>query len=80
LFTEELGDSEAVVITGIERFSNYSGYADTFKWDGNVNDETPFDDYGRRKTTLAVIDATRFSKPKDQFHCSTILRELNKVN
>ncbi|CAH1373550.1 unnamed protein product [Tenebrio molitor] len=79
LFTEELGDSEAVVITGIERFSNYSGYADTFKWDGNVNDETPFDDYGRRKTTLAVIDATRFSKPKDQFHGSTILRELNKA-
>ncbi|XP_063912278.1 poly(ADP-ribose) glycohydrolase-like [Zophobas morio] len=79
LFTEELGDGEALVITGVERYSNYSGYSDSFKWNGNVNDETPFDEYGRRKTTVAVIDATRFTKSKDQFHCSTILRELNKA-
>ncbi|EEZ98465.1 Poly(ADP-ribose) glycohydrolase-like Protein [Tribolium castaneum] len=79
LFTEVLGDGEAVIITGIERYSNYSGYSNTFKWDGNVNDDTPFDDFGRRKTTLAVIDATQFTKSKDQFHCSTILRELNKA-
>ncbi|RZB40732.1 poly(ADP-ribose) glycohydrolase [Asbolus verrucosus] len=79
LFTQELGDGEAIVITGVERYSNYSGYSDCFKWDGNVNDETPFDDYGRRKTSVAVIDAIRFTKTKDQFHCSTILRELNKA-
>ncbi|XP_044257907.1 poly(ADP-ribose) glycohydrolase-like [Tribolium madens] len=79
LFTEVLGDGEAVIITGIERYSNYSGYSNTFKWDGPFIDDTPFDDYGRRKTTLAVIDATQFTKSKDQFHCSTILRELNKA-
>ncbi|CAH0558994.1 unnamed protein product [Brassicogethes aeneus] len=79
LFIEQIGDSEAVIITGAERFSNYTGYADSFKWSGHHQDLTPHDDYGRLKTTISVIDATHFSRPKDQYYPSAILREVNKA-
>jgi poly(ADP-ribose) glycohydrolase len=36
LFTECLNDTESVLIRGIERFSSYTGYGDSFEW---------FDDY-----------------------------------
>lgn len=80
LFTEELNDGEALVVMGVERFSKYEGYGDSFTWNGHNNDETPFDEHGRKKTTITVIDATRFNRTKDQFHCSSIIRELNKVS
>lgn len=80
LFVERLGEHESVIIYGVERYNNYSGYADTFTWDGDCIDNTPYDDFGRRKTTICIIDATRFNKPQDQFFPSAILRELNKVN
>lgn len=79
LFTEALEDNEALSITGVERFSNYSGYANTFRWDGNYEDDTPYDESGRRRTTVAVIDAIKFNNPRDQFHCAAVLREVNKV-
>ncbi|XP_071051033.1 poly(ADP-ribose) glycohydrolase-like [Onthophagus taurus] len=79
LFTEELGMTEALVITGVERYSKYSGYGDTFAWSGNFEDNTPFDLYGRRKTTVVAIDAVKFNRPYDQFNSSLILRELNKA-
>ncbi|KAI4458437.1 poly adp-ribose glycohydrolase [Holotrichia oblita] len=41
LFTEELNSSEALVIIGAERYSNYSGYGDTFAWEGDYQDQTP---------------------------------------
>eukprot|EP00698_Gefionella_okellyi_P007931 TRINITY_DN1940_c0_g1_i2.p1 TRINITY_DN1940_c0_g1~~TRINITY_DN1940_c0_g1_i2.p1 ORF type:complete len:345 (+),score=55.45 TRINITY_DN1940_c0_g1_i2:47-1036(+) len=40
LFTEEMLDHEAVVITGTERFCNYSGYRDKFAFAGNHTDNT----------------------------------------
>ncbi|XP_023015523.2 poly(ADP-ribose) glycohydrolase [Leptinotarsa decemlineata] len=79
LFVEQLGDQEAVIVTGVERFSNYSGYGESFQWKGNVIDDTPHDEYGRRRTSICIIDATHFNKPKDQFHPSAMLRELNKA-
>ncbi|KAJ8961736.1 hypothetical protein NQ318_021336 [Aromia moschata] len=79
LFVEQLGDHEAIIVTGPERYSRYSGYGDSFKWEGNVHDQTPVDEYGRRRTSICIIDATRFNKPSDQFYPSAILRELNKA-
>ncbi|KAJ8922080.1 hypothetical protein NQ315_008721 [Exocentrus adspersus] len=79
LFVEQLGDHEAVVVTGPERYSKYSGYGDTFEWGGNVEDDTPHDEYGRRRTSVCIIDATRFNKSLDQFYSSAMLRELNKA-
>lgn len=29
-----------VALTGTEQFSRYSGYSDTYRWDGNHNDQT----------------------------------------
>ncbi|CAH1176930.1 unnamed protein product [Phaedon cochleariae] len=79
LFVEQLGDQEAVIVTGVERYSKYKGYGDSFEYDGNFIDETPHDEYGRRRTTVCIIDAIRFNKPRDQFRPSAMLRELNKA-
>ncbi|XP_045483285.1 poly(ADP-ribose) glycohydrolase-like [Harmonia axyridis] len=79
LFVEQLDDTEAVVVRGVERFSKYTGYSDTFKWDGNYVDVTPFDKYGRRQTSISIIDATPFFRAERQYQSSAILRELNKA-
>ncbi|XP_049820931.1 poly(ADP-ribose) glycohydrolase isoform X2 [Aethina tumida] len=79
LFVEQMGDQEAVVITGAERYSDYTGYAETFTFAGDHCDGTPHDDYGRRRTTLVAIDATHFGRPRDQFYPSAMLREVNKA-
>lgn len=68
-----------IYFIGVERYSDYSGYGDTFTWSGNYIDTTPFDDSCRRKTSLVAIDATHFTKTLHQYNCSAILRELNKV-
>ncbi|XP_017776989.1 PREDICTED: poly(ADP-ribose) glycohydrolase-like isoform X2 [Nicrophorus vespilloides] len=78
LFTEKLEDSEALLVIGTERFSNYKGYSDAFTFDGDCRDDVPFDQYGRRITSIVAIDATRFNKVADQFGCHHIIRELNK--
>ncbi|XP_057337113.1 poly(ADP-ribose) glycohydrolase-like [Microplitis mediator] len=79
LVTEELDDTEALIITGVERYSNYVGYSYSFKWAGNFVDETPRDSSGRRKTTVVAIDALYFSQADEQFHGRNIIRELNKA-
>ncbi|KAF7272905.1 hypothetical protein GWI33_014342 [Rhynchophorus ferrugineus] len=79
LFVEQLAQGEAVIITGVERFNNYTGYGDTFEYAGNHIDTTPHDLFGRRRTSLCVIDAVMFDKSQYQFQSSMILRELNKA-
>lgn len=66
-------------LLGAERYSNYSGYGDTFTWDGDYQDQTPYDYYGRRKVSILAIDAIKFNKASEQFSTSHMLRELNKV-
>jgi poly(ADP-ribose) glycohydrolase len=41
LVTESLDSNEALMMTGCERFSNYEGYADSFKWKSDHRDKTP---------------------------------------
>ncbi|KAK9884772.1 hypothetical protein WA026_009002 [Henosepilachna vigintioctopunctata] len=79
LFVEQLGDTEAVIIRGIERFSRYTGYGESFRWDGNFIDETPLDNFGRRQTALTVIDATPFFNSYQQYYPAAVLRELCKA-
>lgn len=64
---------------GAERFSNYTGYADTFQWSGNCDDPTPYDGSARKQTTIVAIDAIYFSKPINQFNRAYVLREVNKT-
>ena len=41
LFTEALEDNECLLMTGCERYSNYKGYASSFKWADPYIDPTP---------------------------------------
>lgn len=68
-------------ILGSERFSYYTGYADSFKWAASFIDETPRDSWGRREVEIVAIDAEAFSYrgKKPQFCKESIVRELNKV-
>ena len=38
LFCETLDEKETILIKGAERFNDYEGYSDTFKWKSNYND------------------------------------------
>ncbi|XP_055033059.2 poly(ADP-ribose) glycohydrolase isoform X1 [Misgurnus anguillicaudatus] len=79
LFTEALDDNECLIITGTEQFSRYSGYSDTFKWDGNHDDQTPRDEWHRRYTEIVAIDALHYRNFLQQFHPDNMTRELNKA-
>lgn len=79
LVTEELDDTEALIVSGVERYSKYKGYSNSFKWIGDYVDETPKDSSGRRLTSIAAIDALYFKNSQMQFNINNIIRELNKV-
>ncbi|XP_056626677.1 poly(ADP-ribose) glycohydrolase [Triplophysa dalaica] len=79
LFTEALDDNECLIITGTEQFSRYSGYSDTYRWDGNHDDQTPRDEWQRRYTEIVAIDALHYRNFLEQFHPDNMKRELNKA-
>ncbi len=54
-FCEMMEDNEAIVIIGAERFSNYAGYADTFTFTTNFEDDTKLDEQGRIATAVRVL-------------------------
>ncbi|KAL5702658.1 poly(ADP-ribose) glycohydrolase [Ranunculus cassubicifolius] len=78
LFLPCMSDNEAIEIVGAERFSNYTGYASTFRFSGDFLDEKPTDCLKRRKTRIVAIDA--LSSPKmRQYGVEYLLREINKA-
>ncbi|KJE92319.1 poly(ADP-ribose) glycohydrolase, variant 1 [Capsaspora owczarzaki ATCC 30864] len=79
LITEILEDNECLIMTGHERFSNYTGYSSTFTWAGDHVDTTDRDDWARRMTQVVAIDALVFSSYARQFKESPLVRELNKA-
>ena len=80
LFSEAMQDTEAISVTGVEQFSCYSGYGDSFQFEGRMKDETDRDTSGRRLTCLVAMDAIRFSGDTElQFDVPKVLRELNKA-
>ncbi|XP_063291325.1 poly(ADP-ribose) glycohydrolase [Pelobates fuscus] len=79
LFTESLDANECLIITGTEQYSEYSGYAETYKWGGSHEDEAPRDDWERRTTEIVAIDALHFRSHIEQFAPEKITRELNKA-
>ncbi|CAL7952395.1 unnamed protein product [Xylocopa violacea] len=79
LVTEKLDDTEALIVSGVERYSQYKGYSNSFKWVGDYVDETPRDSSGRRLTSIVAIDALYFAHSQSQFSISNIKRELNKA-
>ncbi|XP_044069659.1 poly(ADP-ribose) glycohydrolase [Siniperca chuatsi] len=79
LFTEALEYNECLIITGTEQYSKYSGYAESYKWEGDYKDETPRDDWQRRCTEIVAIDALRYRHFLEQFLPEKMIRELNKA-
>ncbi|XP_028279721.1 poly(ADP-ribose) glycohydrolase isoform X2 [Parambassis ranga] len=79
LFTEALEHNECLIITGTEQYSKYSGYAESYKWEGSYKDETPRDDWQRRCTEIVAIDALKYRHFLEQFFPEKMTRELNKA-
>ncbi|XP_043214606.1 poly(ADP-ribose) glycohydrolase-like isoform X2 [Amphibalanus amphitrite] len=79
LFTEVLDATECLVVTGCERFSQFEGYADTFKWTAKATDPSPLDEFGRRSTQVVALDAVHFTQPQRQYMKHFLLREMNKA-
>ncbi|XP_075420284.1 poly(ADP-ribose) glycohydrolase isoform X2 [Tenrec ecaudatus] len=79
LFTEVLDHNECLIITGTEQYSDYTGYAETYRWARNHEDGGERDDWQRRCTEIVAIDALHFRRYLDQFVPEKIRRELNKA-
>ncbi|KAG0297684.1 hypothetical protein BGZ96_005348 [Linnemannia gamsii] len=82
LFCQQLEANEAVLIKGVERYSNHIGYSKTFEWFSDHRDSTPRDKLGRRMTEVCAIDARPFKSRAsrlDQFERHYLLREINKA-
>ncbi|KAJ0175553.1 hypothetical protein K1T71_008712 [Dendrolimus kikuchii] len=79
LFTEVLSPSEVLFMIGCERYSKYTGYANTFQWAGDFKDTTPHDSSGRKRCAVLAMDALPYSNVVHEFKRVTIARELNKA-
>uniref|UniRef100_A0A8C4MSZ4 poly(ADP-ribose) glycohydrolase n=1 Tax=Equus asinus asinus TaxID=83772 RepID=A0A8C4MSZ4_EQUAS len=79
LFTEVLDHNECLIITGTEQYSEYTGYAETYRWARSHEDGSERDDWQRRGTEIVAIDALHFRRSLDQFVPEKIRRELNKA-
>ncbi|XP_030309624.1 poly(ADP-ribose) glycohydrolase isoform X1 [Calypte anna] len=79
LITEVLDHNECLIITGTEQYSEYTGYAETYRWARSHEDKTPRDEWQRRYTEIVAIDAFHFRRFLDQFSPEKIRRELNKA-
>ncbi|KAM5237111.1 poly(ADP-ribose) glycohydrolase isoform 2-T2 [Ctenodactylus gundi] len=79
LFTEALDHNECLIITGSEQYSEYTGYAETYRWARSHEDGSERDDWQRRCTEIVAIDALHFRRYLDQFVPEKMRRELNKA-
>ncbi|CAH1794556.1 unnamed protein product [Owenia fusiformis] len=79
LVTEKLEAHECLIMTGCMRFSNYTGYADSFRWNGDHFEVPERDAWGRVNTEVVAIDALVFHQYNDQFKTGLVKRELNKA-
>ncbi|KAG9152603.1 hypothetical protein Leryth_021932 [Lithospermum erythrorhizon] len=78
LFLPEMEDNEAIEIVGTERFSDYTGYAGSFRFCGDYVDRKKLDSYRRRETRIVAIDALS-SPGRRQYRLGFLLREINKA-
>jgi len=75
LFAESMGDEEAILIRGVERYCDYSGYSQKFKYEG------PHVSSVVQPKTIIVIDAIDYSKTSQssQYNKVNVKRELSKA-
>lgn len=78
LFCQRMEKHESIVLTGVERFSCYEGYARTFSWDGDFIDQTPRLDRTVLCNHVVCFSHTHTSKHQTNtspppFHCRDAL-------
>ncbi|XP_062082467.1 poly(ADP-ribose) glycohydrolase 1-like [Humulus lupulus] len=78
LFLPALADNESIEVVGTERFSNYTGYASSFRFSGDYVDKKEMNSLGRRKTRIVAIDALCCPEMR-QYKIKYLLREINKA-
>lgn len=79
LLFEEMEPNEAILITGAERFSTYSGYGNKFDYTGPFIDPNPIDNEGRRCVNIVAMDAVVAGYDGDEFSQRLIDRDINKA-
>lgn len=79
LLFEEMEPYEAILITGAERFSAYSGYANKFDYTGPFVDPNSIDDEGKRCVNIVAMDAIIAGHDGDEFSPKLINRDINKA-
>ncbi|KAJ4822423.1 hypothetical protein Tsubulata_048180 [Turnera subulata] len=78
LFLPCMEDNVAIEIVGAERFSDYTGYASSFRFSGDHVDKMKVDSFRRRKTRIIAIDAL-CSPGMRQYKLNYLRRETNKA-
>ena len=75
LFMEKMDENEAIIISGFERYYNYSGYGRTFKYKEDYLDKSPEENF------LVAIDALNYEKNnvESQYSEQYMLRDINKA-
>eukprot|EP01022_Parablepharisma_sp_SALTPOND_P033076 TRINITY_DN88147_c0_g1_i1.p1 TRINITY_DN88147_c0_g1~~TRINITY_DN88147_c0_g1_i1.p1 ORF type:complete len:553 (+),score=61.51 TRINITY_DN88147_c0_g1_i1:96-1661(+) len=84
LVCERMAPYEAIVVSGMQQFSAYKGYSESFQFAGKFTDPlaTNRDSLGRIPRQVVAIDALllgHFSGQVSQFNSELTLRELNKA-
>jgi poly(ADP-ribose) glycohydrolase len=84
LLCEKMTDVEAVVVHGFERFSNYEGYARTFRFAGQHDEPGPGGSTrmpsDQLQTSIVAIDALNYNMRRlEQYQARYMLRDLNKA-
>lgn len=80
LFVEVMDVDESVTMIGAERFTDYTGYSNSFQYAGDHVDHTPIDPVlNRMKTVIVAIDAIAFRDKSYQYRKENIVREILKA-
>lgn len=80
LFMEAMDDNEAITVSGYEKLSEFSGYADSLRFAGDYCDKAEHDTHGRLETMLSAVNMLpyKFSNQHRQYLDRFLLRDLNK--
>jgi poly(ADP-ribose) glycohydrolase len=83
LFCTKMQDNETIRISGVEKYSKYLGYGNSFQYNGNYIDNTDFikidDKFKIKNINIVAMDALPMYDCQDeQFEEDYVLRELNK--
>lgn len=78
LICAQMDENESILITGSKRYTNYTGYSDSFRFDGAISRDEIL---RSKEVTIVAFDALAYLKDKDpqlQFEAKDTMRELEK--